>query len=273
MLFRAFYALPDTITGDDGQPVNALLGTANLVLREVDEHSPRAVVLCFGPDAADYRVELYDGYHAERPEVPDTLAPQFADCARLLRGLRVDRRGQRDARGRRPARLLRRGRVGGRREHARDDRRPRHVPVRHRPRDRPLREHRRPRRRGGGPGRGERSATGCPRSWCRTSSRCAAIPPTAFPAPRASARRRRPSCSARHGSLEAALDNAMRETRPEGARRAPGPARRAAALQGDRDAPATRASDAHGSRHQPRRRRQGGHGQRGMDRLAGRLEG
>ena len=79
MLFRAFYALPDSIKGKDGRPVNALLGTANLILREVDEHSPRAVVLCFGPDAADYRLELFDGYHAERPEVPDTLAPQFAD--------------------------------------------------------------------------------------------------------------------------------------------------------------------------------------------------
>jgi 5'-3' exonuclease len=78
MLFRAFYALPDTIKGADGQPVNALLGTANLILREIDEHEPRAVVLCFGPDAADYRVELFEGYHAQRPEVPDTLAPQFA---------------------------------------------------------------------------------------------------------------------------------------------------------------------------------------------------
>jgi 5'-3' exonuclease len=78
MLFRAFYALPDTIKGADGRPVNALLGTANLILREVEEHEPRAVVLCFGPDAADYRVELFDGYHAQRPEVPDTLAPQFA---------------------------------------------------------------------------------------------------------------------------------------------------------------------------------------------------
>jgi DNA polymerase-1 len=58
--------------------VNALLGTANLILREIDEHDPRAVVLCFGPDAADYRVELFEGYHADRPELPDTLAPQFA---------------------------------------------------------------------------------------------------------------------------------------------------------------------------------------------------
>ena len=80
MLFRAFYALPDTIRGADGQPVNALLGTTNLILREIEEHSPRAVVLCFGPDAADYRVELFDGYHAERPDVPDLLAPQFLDA-------------------------------------------------------------------------------------------------------------------------------------------------------------------------------------------------
>jgi DNA polymerase-1 len=80
MLFRAFYALPKTITGADGEPVNALLGTANLVLREVERFEPRAVVLCFGPDAAEYRVELYPGYHADRPEVPEELAPQFAAC-------------------------------------------------------------------------------------------------------------------------------------------------------------------------------------------------
>jgi 5'-3' exonuclease len=80
MLFRAFYALPDTIKGKDGRPVNALLGSANLILREVEEHDPRAVVLCFGPDAADYRVELFEGYHVDRPEVPEGLEPQFADA-------------------------------------------------------------------------------------------------------------------------------------------------------------------------------------------------
>ena len=79
MLFRAFYALPDSIVGLDGQPVNALLGTANLVLREVEAHRPRAVVLCFGPDAASYRTELYPAYHAEREAaMPDDLSPQFA---------------------------------------------------------------------------------------------------------------------------------------------------------------------------------------------------
>lgn len=81
MLFRAFYALPKTITGSDGKPVNALLGTANLILREVELHQPRAVVLCFGPDAAAYRTELYPAYHAEREEaMPEELPHQFADA-------------------------------------------------------------------------------------------------------------------------------------------------------------------------------------------------
>lgn len=81
MLFRAFYALPDSIVGPDGRPVNALLGTANLVLREVEDRAPRAVVLCFGPDAASYRTELYPAYHAEREAaMPDDLPAQFADA-------------------------------------------------------------------------------------------------------------------------------------------------------------------------------------------------
>jgi 5'-3' exonuclease len=82
MLFRAFYALPRSIRGPDGKPVNALLGTANLILREVEKHNPRAVVLCFGPDAARYRVELFPAYHADREAAfPDELGPQWEDAA------------------------------------------------------------------------------------------------------------------------------------------------------------------------------------------------
>ena len=78
MLFRAFHALPDTIEGSDGRAVNALLGMANVVLREIEAHRPRAVVICFGQEAAAYRVELFGGYHADRPELPAKLADQFA---------------------------------------------------------------------------------------------------------------------------------------------------------------------------------------------------
>ena len=76
MLYRAFYALPDSIKGADGKPVNALLGSANLILQAVEEHDPRAVVLCFGPDAAAYRTELYPAYHAAAPR--DARRPRSA---------------------------------------------------------------------------------------------------------------------------------------------------------------------------------------------------
>jgi DNA polymerase-1 len=79
MLYRAFFALPKSIEGTGGRPVNALLGTANLVIREVAEHEPRAVVLCFGAEAARYRVELHPGYHADRPEMPEQLESQWAE--------------------------------------------------------------------------------------------------------------------------------------------------------------------------------------------------
>jgi 5'-3' exonuclease len=86
-LYRAFHSLPGSIKGKDGKPVNALLGSTNAILAAADEHDVRAVVACFGPDAARYRVELFDGYHAHRPPVPDQLAPQWAQAGPLYRAL------------------------------------------------------------------------------------------------------------------------------------------------------------------------------------------
>ena len=78
LLYRAYFALPKSITDDDGHPVNALLGTVNLILWAIEKHDPRAVVLCFGAEAAVYRKDLYPPYHAERPEMPPELEHQWA---------------------------------------------------------------------------------------------------------------------------------------------------------------------------------------------------
>lgn len=99
MIFRAFFALPKSIKGADDTPVNALLGTVNLVLREVERHDPRAVVVCLGAEAAAYRVELYSGYHADRPELPEELAPQYRAAPEFLEafGWTVTRHGSLEA--------------------------------------------------------------------------------------------------------------------------------------------------------------------------------
>src|SRR3712207_598543 len=77
LLYRAFFALPDSITDGDGRPVNALLGSVNQLLWCVEKYEPRAVVCCFGQESATYRTQLYPPYHAHRPPMPDGLADQW----------------------------------------------------------------------------------------------------------------------------------------------------------------------------------------------------
>jgi 5'-3' exonuclease len=43
----------------------------------IEDQSPRAVVVCFGQEAAHYRKELYEPYHAQRPELDPDLAHQY----------------------------------------------------------------------------------------------------------------------------------------------------------------------------------------------------
>ena len=74
LLYRAFFALPSSIKN------NALLGCVNQVLWAIERHEPRAVVMCFGAEAAVYRKELLPAYHADRPPMPDDLARQWADA-------------------------------------------------------------------------------------------------------------------------------------------------------------------------------------------------
>jgi len=86
VMYRSFFALPDSITDSDGHPVNALLGAANLILRIAAEVTPRAIVVCWGAEAAAYRTDLYPDYHAARPPVPAALQWQFDRAPGLVEG-------------------------------------------------------------------------------------------------------------------------------------------------------------------------------------------
>lgn len=87
LLYRSFFALPEAIRGVDGHPINAMLGSTNALLRIAADTTPRAIVVCFGAEQAAYRVELYAGYHAQRPPMPETLAWQFKQAPALFDAL------------------------------------------------------------------------------------------------------------------------------------------------------------------------------------------
>jgi DNA polymerase-1 len=83
LLYRAFFALPDSITGAGGRPVNALLGSVNQTLFAIERLRPRSVVMCFGEESATYRTDAYPAYHAHRPPMPDDLAHQWEQAPAL----------------------------------------------------------------------------------------------------------------------------------------------------------------------------------------------
>ena len=87
VLYRSFYGLPDSITDDDGHPINALLGSVNQALWCVQKYDPRAVVWCFGAEAGEYRVEAFPAYHADRPPMPDPLGWQWERAPALYEAL------------------------------------------------------------------------------------------------------------------------------------------------------------------------------------------
>jgi 5'-3' exonuclease len=84
LLYRSFFALPKSIRGTEGRPVNALLGTVNALLSAIETQRPRAVVACIGAEQAAYRVKLYPRYHAHREPMPAELAHQWEQAPALL---------------------------------------------------------------------------------------------------------------------------------------------------------------------------------------------
>ncbi len=123
----------------------------------------------------------------------------------------------------------------------------------------------------GRPGRGQEALRRAARSSCPTSSRCAATPPTAFPGAKGIGEKGAADLLKRHGSLETALEGALRETKPR-VRTALTSQREellrfkeiATLRDVDVELPADRELDRAGAAAAAR--------ERGMDRLAARLE-
>ena len=78
LVYRAFFAVPKSLTDDDGRPVNAVRGFVDMVARLVADRRPGAVVAAFDDDwRPAARVEAYAGYKSARAADPPELPPQL----------------------------------------------------------------------------------------------------------------------------------------------------------------------------------------------------
>src|SRR4029450_723333 len=74
LFYRAFFALPASIKGPDGNSVNAIRGYLDMVSRVLVDRRPEAVANVFDADwRPQWRVDLYPGYKAKRAEDPPEL--------------------------------------------------------------------------------------------------------------------------------------------------------------------------------------------------------
>jgi 5'-3' exonuclease len=79
LTYRAFFAMPDSVTAPDGRPVNAVHGYLDMVTRLVATRRPDEVVHVHDHDWRPVeRTDIYPGYKANRPPEPEAITTQFA---------------------------------------------------------------------------------------------------------------------------------------------------------------------------------------------------
>ncbi|MEE8602274.1 5'-3' exonuclease [Euzebya tangerina] len=84
LMFRAFFALPTSITDAEGHAVNAVRGYLDMVSTVAAELRPDRISHCWDDaEVPEGRLAHYPQYKAERAEPPDEIIWQFG----LLRGL------------------------------------------------------------------------------------------------------------------------------------------------------------------------------------------
>ena len=90
LAYRAFFALPDTMSTTGGQPTNAVFGFTSMLLKVLDEEKPDAVVVAFdGPRADLHRTKEYPRYKAHRPTMPNELRSQMEMIENLLEHMKI----------------------------------------------------------------------------------------------------------------------------------------------------------------------------------------
>ena len=83
LAYRAFFALPDTISTSKGQPSNAIFGFASMLVKLFTEYGNNPTIVCWDRGSSG-RKELDPRYKANRPSKPDLLREQWPHFAPIV---------------------------------------------------------------------------------------------------------------------------------------------------------------------------------------------
>src|SRR6478609_8208493 len=94
LVYRAFYALPESIATSTGEPTNAIFGFASMLVKIVTEHGVVPTMVAWDAGSSG-RTELFSEYKAGRRSRPDLLKAQWPAMEPLVeafgyRNVKVD---------------------------------------------------------------------------------------------------------------------------------------------------------------------------------------
>src|SRR2546423_4101044 len=76
LVYRAFFALPESIATSTGQPTNAIFGFASMLVKILTDYGPKATLVVWDAGSSG-RKEVYADYKAQRTSRPDLLKEQW----------------------------------------------------------------------------------------------------------------------------------------------------------------------------------------------------
>src|SRR5918999_699131 len=77
LLYRAFYALPQSIATSSGLPTNALYGFTSMVLKLLDSEEEVGIGVVWDSGKPAFRMEIFPEYKAHRSAMPEELKVQL----------------------------------------------------------------------------------------------------------------------------------------------------------------------------------------------------
>jgi DNA polymerase-1 len=89
LLYRAFYALPQSIATTSGLPTNALYGFTSMVLKLLDSEDEVGIGVVWDAGKPAFRMEIFPEYKAQRTSMPEELKVQLDHLDQILESMNI----------------------------------------------------------------------------------------------------------------------------------------------------------------------------------------
>jgi len=87
-IYRAYHAIRE-LSNSKGLPTNAVFGFTKMLLKLIEEKSPKYLGMFFDAKGPTFRHEMFEAYKANRPPMPDDLSVQIPFIKDVVRGFNL----------------------------------------------------------------------------------------------------------------------------------------------------------------------------------------